>query len=71
MELKWTKPSNEFLELREAIQNSEFYEENPEFACLILPGIDFLNLSKFLITNNEKFLTQILKELKRLLFFIF
>lgn len=39
--------SQEFEQIRQAILNSEYVVDLPEKACLVLPGIDLLNLRKF------------------------
>lgn len=39
--------SVEFNQIRQTIMNSEFVVNDPEKACLIVPGVDLLNLRKF------------------------
>ncbi|VDN60075.1 unnamed protein product [Dracunculus medinensis] len=38
--------SSEFIELREIIKNSRFFVSNIEDACIVIPGIDTLNLRR-------------------------
>lgn len=44
--------SAEFNKIRQTIIDSEFYVAEPENACLVVPGIDLLNLKKFKSTTE-------------------
>lgn len=44
--------SVEFNQIRQTIMNSEYAVDVPEKACLIVPGVDLLNLRKFKSSNE-------------------
>lgn len=53
------QPSREFMELLEAIQQSEYYTSDPGKACLFIPSVDLLNQNSI----NSKAVSQILNAL--------
>ncbi|XP_023321307.1 exostosin-2 [Eurytemora carolleeae] len=51
--------SREYLDIIDAVYNSEFYTPNPEEACLFMPSVDTLNLK-----TNRKELESVLSQLE-------
>jgi len=54
------QPSQEYIDILDAIYNSEFYSSDPELACIFVPSLDTLNLNK----HNREDINSILPELE-------